>query len=102
MNSSAFDNLPALIQQLAQRFVWVAPVGNAIYRGNPDLRGFMVCKRSINNGDGKNTRVDYLMVAPTELKTWKKPFRECEHMFPSLEAAYEAAVRAMNLHNPTP
>jgi hypothetical protein len=105
------ERLVRLLQLLAERLVWVAPVGNdASYRKRdengvwqpiPALRGFMVCKRSVNNVDGKNTRVDFLRVDASLPWRWKKPFRECESMFETMEAAIMAAadVEGISLQN---
>lgn len=90
----------SLIETLAERLVWVAPVGNEeTYFGHgpdrkpvPALRGFMVCRRVINNQDGKNTRVDFLRLKGD----WKTPFRECECLFPTMEQALLAAAAAEN------
>jgi hypothetical protein len=80
----------AIVQSLAEKRIWVAPVGVE------HLRGFMVCRRTWNNVDGPNTRVDFLLANPKPGQRWKKPFREAECLFPSLRAAIDAAVRAMN------
>lgn len=91
-----------IIQQLAEKLIWIAPVGNddsyrrydgpGQYTPIPALRGFMVCKRSVNNVDGKNTRVDYLRTDSHGKGKWKKPFRENECMFSTLESAIIAAM----------
>ena len=98
-------NIQKILLQLAEKLVWVAPVGNEEYdrllvKTNkfvlvPTLRGFMVCKRSVNNPDGKNTRVDYLRVNESlpDYIRWKKPFRENECMFPTMEEAIIAAAK---------
>jgi hypothetical protein len=96
------ERLVRILQLLAERLVWVAPVGNdhsyqkrdenGAWRPLPALRGFMVCKRAVNNVDGKNTRVDFLRVDASLPWRWKKPFRECESMFETMEAAIMAAV----------
>ena len=102
-SSAPFGCLHPLVGQLAELLVWVAPVGIGVPKherwGRPKLLGFMVCRRVMNNADGPNTKVEYLRVNPTNSERWKKPFRECEHMFPSLEVAYAAAARAMDLPN---
>jgi hypothetical protein len=89
-----------LIQELAERLVWVAPVGvhpgwnfKTGYNDTGPLRGFMVCKRSVNNVDNGSSRVDYLMVDGG----WKKPFAEDRNMFPTLDAALEAAAKAVGI-----
>jgi len=96
------------IQALAERLTWVAPVGNELDLSNlvdgkwvpvPPLRGFMVCRRSVNNTDGKNTRVDYLRTSPKADHRWKKPFRESEHMFPTFLSALFAAVTDLQKKN---
>ena len=94
-------HLVRLLEMLAQKFVWVAPVGNddsynerdenGVWRPVPNPLGFMVCKRSVNNVDGKNTRVDFLRVDSSSVYRWKKPFRQCECMFPTMESAIIAA-----------
>ena len=85
-----------LVESLATRHVWVAPVGNYEYRGECDLRGFMVCRRSVNNADGcGNTRIDYLLACPGRNGAWKKPFKEALCMFPTLEAALATARDAL-------
>lgn len=90
-----------IVEQLAERLVWVAPVGIGVTShekwNKPELLGFMVCRRVMNNRDGPNTKVEFLRVDPTQSTKWKKPFRQCEHMFPTLVAAYAAAAEAMNL-----
>ncbi len=82
-----------LIELLVLRGVWIAPVGNefALHRMDA-LRGFMVCRRSINNADGKNTRVDYLRTDATLPVRWKKPFRESECLFTTMNSAIFAAA----------
>jgi hypothetical protein len=84
------DDLAAterVLQLLAQQQIWVAPVGWS------NLRGWMVCQRVLNAVDGGiKTRVDYLRVDPTKRYRWKKPFREHEHMFPTLELALRRAM----------
>lgn len=90
-----------IIGRLAEKLIWIAPVGNddsyqkSDGKGNwtpvPALRGFMVCKRSVNNVDGKSTRVDYLRTNSNGRGDWKKPFRESECMFATLEDATIAA-----------
>lgn len=78
-----------ILQLLAQHHIWVAPVGVR------NQRGWMVCQRSMNNPDGPNTRVDYLRVDPAAHYRWKKPFRECEHAFPTLELALQRALASV-------
>lgn len=110
--SDCQERLVLLLRLLAERLVWVAPVGNdhsysrrdesGVWRTLPALRGFMVCKRSVNNVDGKNTRVDFLRVdASLPWCRWKKPFRECECMFETMETAIMAAaeVEGISLQN---
>jgi hypothetical protein len=87
-----------LVRALAARLVWVAPVGDMSSRRNGErtqvpLRGFMVCSRTVNNLDGKNTRVDYLQVGGG----WKTPFTEERSLFPSMDAALVAAADALCL-----
>lgn len=91
----------SLLDKLAQNLIWVAPVGNdckvrqRLINGRfvtiPVVRGFMVCRRVINNPDGPNTRVEYLRADPTAACRWKKPFRENEHLFTNLLEALTAA-----------
>lgn len=77
------------LRALGEHLMWVAPVGVR------ELRGWMVCRRVMNNLDGPNTRVDYLRVNPrTGCLTWKKPFREGEHLFATLDAAVKGALEA--------
>ncbi len=71
---------------LGERFIWVAPVGVR------ELRGWMVCRRVMNNPAGTRTRVEYLRNPFLGAPSWKKPFRECEHLFPTLDAALKAAA----------
>ena len=59
---------------------WIADLVRAELGSKPD---------GVNNPDQPNTRVDYLR---TDGRGWKKPFREVEMTFPSLEAAVEAAM----------
>jgi hypothetical protein len=73
---------------LAQHLIWMAPVGVK------KLRGWMVCRRVMNNPDGPNTRVDFLRNPVCGRAGWKKPFRENEHLFPGLDAAFAAALAA--------
>lgn len=103
--------LVLLLRLLAERLVWIAPVGNddsyrkcdenGVWHPISALRGFMVCKRSVNNADGKSTRVDFLRVDKSLPWRWKKPFRECECMFETMEAAITAAaaVEGISLQN---
>lgn len=110
-DSDCQERLVLLLRLLAEKLVWVAPVGNddsyrkrdenGVWYPIPALRGFMVCKRSVNNVDGKNTRVDFLRVDASLLWRWKKPFRECECMFATMEAAIMAAadVEGISLQN---
>ncbi|MCC6880915.1 MAG: hypothetical protein IT576_02080 [Verrucomicrobiales bacterium] len=96
-----------IIGRLAENLIWIAPVGNddsyRKYYGNgnwtpvPALRGFMVCKRSVNNVDGKNTRVDFLLTDASQRWRWKKPFRECECMFQTMEEAIISAANAAGI-----
>jgi len=110
----ALDRLVLLLRLLAEKLVWIAPVGNDDSCRKRDengvghpisaLQGFMVCKRSVNNVDGKNTRVDFLRVDTSLPWRWKKPFRECECMFETMEAAIMAAadVEGISLQNVRP
>jgi len=82
------------IERLAARLVWIAPVGNE------SLRGFMVCKRVVNNVDGKNTRVDYLLSGSQLGTPWKSPFQEDKCMFSSFDDALTAAVQTERLTPP--
>lgn len=92
------DKVNLLVRQLAVRLVWVAPVGNDEWKGEFDLCGFMVCRRVVNNADGKNTRVDYLRLTKDRWGGWwKTPFRDQEHMFPTFDAALLAAATVENL-----
>lgn len=81
-----------VIQKLAEKLVWISPVGNDVEYGK-GIRGFMVCHRSINNVDGMSTRVDYLMLNGH----WKKPFAEDRSLFPTLDDALQAACKAVGL-----
>ncbi len=88
-----------LIQELAERLVWIAPVGsqhidlNWPHRRDSKVRGFMVCRRCVNNVDQGNTRVDYLTLDGG----WKSPFAEDRSLFPNFDAALTAAAKEVGL-----
>jgi hypothetical protein len=79
------------IQWLAERLIWIAPVGVS------GLRGYMVCHRIVNNVDRPSTAVTYLLVTPRNGAKWKHPFRENECTFPTFLDALKAATEAEHL-----
>lgn len=79
-------NVKETLLRLGEKHIWLAPVGVH------EMRGWMVCRRKVNNSDQPNTRVDYLRV---KTRTWKKPFREAEHLFGSFDGALAAVVDAV-------
>lgn len=86
------------IKLLAESLIWIAPIGNdhgyflsdeaGVRQPVPCPIGYMACKRSVNNYDGKNTRVDFLR---KKGKGWKSPFKQ-DCLFLTMEEAIKEAL----------
>ena len=91
MTDATKNQLNAL-QLLMDRLCWVAPVGNGFHEG--EVLGYMVCWRTTA---GCDSQVRYLRSGDKYPDSWKRPFRENECMFPTLESAMNAALAAWSL-----